>query len=151
LAVVIVSFISGLDLANNMQQQFESTLERADTLNLVASKFVRKTLNSQRTKPLKEALNDKVLENDLLDLLGKNAILEIAVVEPSTNEIYADTLTNRIGEQASTYPDFRELVSNASWKEKLTVLRGNDKQFYQLETPLGSSSVTLLKVRVIIL
>src|SRR6185369_12172231 len=87
LAVVIVGSISGVDLANNMQQQFESTLDRADLIRLTAGKFVSKTLNSQRSKPMREALRDPELTSDLQDLLGKNAILEIAVVDPPTDEV----------------------------------------------------------------
>jgi len=152
LAVVIVGSISGVDLANNMQQQFESTLSRAETLKLVAAKFVSKTLNSQRTKSLPEALRDSVLQNDLLDLLGKNAILEIAVVDPKTNEVLADSLPERRGEKAGPYPDFRDLVNRATWYEKWQVLRGTDRQLYQLEQALGTPpNLTLLAVRVIIL
>jgi len=152
LAVVIVGTISGVDLANNMQQQFESTLSRAETLKLVAAKFVSKTLNSQRTKPLRDALRDPVLRNDLLDLLGKNAILEIAVVDPQTNEVLADSIPERLGEKAGPYPDFRDLVNHADWSEKWQVLRGTDRQLYQLEQALGTPpNRTLLAVRVIIL
>jgi len=154
LAVVIVGSISGVDLVNNMQQQFDSTLSRAETLKLVAGKFVSKTLNSQRTKPLRDALRDPVLRNDLLDLLGKNAILEIAVVDPHTNEVLADSIPERLGEQAGPYPDFRDLVNRAPWYEKWQVLRrsGSDRQLYQLEQALGTPpNLTLLAVRVIIL
>jgi len=152
LAVVIVGSISGVDFANNIQQQFESTLSRADTLKLVAAKFVSKTLNSQRTKSLRDALRDPVLQNDLLDLLGKNAILEIAVVDPKTNEVLADSIPERLGEKAGPYPDFRELVNRAPWYEKWQVLRESDQQVYQLEQALGTPpNLTLLAVRVIIL
>jgi signal transduction histidine kinase len=154
LAVVIVGSISSVDLVNNMQQQFDSTLSRAETLKLVAAKFVSKTLNSQRTKSLREALRDKVLQNDLLDLLGKNAILEIAVVDPNTNEVLADSIPERLGEKAGPYPDFRDLVSQSPWYDKWKILRGssNDRQLYQLEQALGTPpNLTLVAVRVIIL
>jgi len=112
LAVVIVGSISSVDLVNNMQQQFDSTLSRADTLKLVAAKFVSKTLNSQRTKSLREALRYKVLQNDLLDLLGKNAILEIAVVDPKTEVALADSIPDHVEKKIGPFPDFRDLVNN---------------------------------------
>src|SRR3954454_3913811 len=93
LAVAIVSIISGLDLTTNMKQQFDATLERAEILNPVATKFVKRTLNSRLSVPLREALRDNVLAADLLDLLTKaGAILEIAVVDPNPkrNEVLAD-------------------------------------------------------------
>src|ERR1039457_120174 len=101
LVVVLVSSISGLDLANNMQQQFEATLAQADTVMSAAGKFVTKTLNSQRSKPIPDALRDAELAGDLLDLLGKNAILEIAVTNPTTHEILADSSPDRLGDKAS--------------------------------------------------
>ena len=95
LAVAIVSIISGLDLSTNMQQQFDATLERAEILNPVATKFVKRTLNSRLTVPLREALRDNVLAADLLDLVTKTgAILEIAVVDPK-NEVFADSDISR--------------------------------------------------------
>jgi signal transduction histidine kinase len=149
LVVVLVSSISGLDLANNMQQQFEATLAQADTVMSAAGKFVTKTLNSQRSKPIPEALRDDELAGDLLDLLGKNAILEIAVTDPATHEILADSSPDRLSEKAPPYPDFRELVSVDPWYVKWKVLGGSD--LYQLETHLGPRpDVTLLAVRVII-
>ena len=149
LVVVLVSSISGLDLANNMQQQFEATLAQADTVMSAAGKFVTKTLNSQRSKPIPDALRDAELAGDLLDLLGKNAILEIAVTNPTTHEILADSSPDRLGDKASPYPDFQELVKDDPWWVKWKVLGGGD--LYQLETHLGPTpDVTVLSVRVII-
>ena len=62
LSVVIVGSISGVDFGNNMQQQFESTLDRADLIKATAGKFVSKTLNAQRTKPLPEVLKETVMD-----------------------------------------------------------------------------------------
>src|SRR6476661_650624 len=121
LAVAIVSIISGLDLSTNMKQQFDATLERAEILNPVATKFVKRTLNSRLTVPLREALRDKVLAADLLDLVTKaGAILEIAVVEPH-NEVFADSDISRIGKSAGPYPDFRDLVKRPGIVEKIKV------------------------------
>ena len=69
-----------------------ATLERAEILNPVATKFVKRTLNSQLTVPLREALREQGLAADLLDLVTKTRrILEIAVVDPMTNEVFADS------------------------------------------------------------
>src|SRR5947209_5471354 len=88
LVVVIVATISVIDLGNIMQLQFEATLERADVINPVATRFVKQTLNSQLAVPLREALHQKALSSDLLDLVtNARAILEIAVVDPKTNEV----------------------------------------------------------------
>lgn len=151
LAVIMVGTISAVDILNNMQQQFESTLAQAETLNLVAVNFVTKTLNSQRTTPLREALRDPVLASDLLSLLGKNAILEIAVTDPTTYEILADSSPDRIGEKAGPYPDFRTLVKEQSWYEKWKVLRASQDLSYLLERKLGPTpEVNLVSVLVIV-
>src|SRR4051794_5165734 len=153
LAVAIVSIISGLDLATNMKQQFDATLERAEILNPVATKFVKRTLNSRLTVPLREALREKVLAADLLDLVTKTgAILEIAVVDPK-NEVLADSDFSRIGQQAGPYPDFRELVKRPGIIEKFSLLwpRTKNDQYYQIEQALATpTGETVLLVRVIV-
>jgi signal transduction histidine kinase len=152
LAVAIVSIISGIDLATNMQLQFEATLERAEVLNPVATKFVRQTLNSNLTVPLRTALRDKTLATDLLDLLTKSPnILEIAVVDAKTDEALADSDPARLGQKSGPYPDFRDFVAHASLWEKINMLRSHAPQYFQLErvltTPEGEP---VLRVRVVI-
>ncbi len=150
LAVVIVVAISGVNFANNMQQQFEATLARADTLKQVASKLVAQTVNEQRTKSLREALREPKLTSDLLDLLTRaKAIVEIAVTEPHTNEVWADSSASNLGTEVH-YPNFSTLVNQEGWYEKWKVLRGSDQKFYQLEQQLGSGEKPVLAVKVII-
>ena len=80
LVVVIVATISVIDLGNILQLQFEGTLERADVINPVATRFVMDTRNSQLDIPLREALRATSLSQDLLDLLtNAKAILEIGI------------------------------------------------------------------------
>ncbi len=152
LAVVIVVAISGVNLANNMQQQFDATLARADTLKQVASKLVASSVNEQlRTKSLREALRDPKLGNDLLDLLTRaKAIVEIAVTDPKTNEVWADSSVSNLGIVAGPYPNFTTLVNQEGWYQKWKVLRGSDQKFYQLEQQLGSGGEAVLNVRVIV-
>jgi len=151
LAVLMVSVISGVDLANNVQQQFEATLKLADEINPVATKFVRRTRNSQLTKSLREALRDKDLADDLLDLVtDANPILEIAVVDPHTNEVLADSDPTRLGETSGPYPDFRQLVKNTGVIRKFRMLTSRTPLYYQVERRLATpSGETVLLVRVI--
>jgi len=152
LVVVLVGAISGMDLASNMQEQFEATLERAEVLNPVATKFVRQTLNSRLTVPLREALRDSSLERDLLDLVtDARAILEIAVVDPKTNEVLADSDPSRLGQTSGPYPNFRNLVLDTGWQQKVQVLLSHAPEYYQLERALATpAGETVLLVRVII-
>jgi signal transduction histidine kinase len=151
LVVAIVSIISGLDLATNLKQQFDATLDLAEVLNPVATKYVKRTLNSQITRPLREALRDQTLADDLLELLtNSGAVLEIAVLEPKTNEILADSDHSRIGQFAGPYRDFRDLVQRAGLFEKAKLLFRQDENLYQIEQGLGSAGETVLLVRVIV-
>src|ERR1041385_3827067 len=85
LVVLMVGFISAVDLIMNMEQQFDATLQRARFLVPLADKYVSHAYNAQLRVPVAEALADKVLASDLLDLLTKEqAILEIAVIDPHT-------------------------------------------------------------------
>ena len=153
LAVIMVSAISGVDLATNMQQQFEATLKRADELNTSASEIVKVTLNSQLNKPLRAALRDPSLQPILEKLVtAAKAILEIAIVDAPTNQVLADSAPelNRLGSDAGHYPDFRALVRQTSWYTKWRVLRGSEREYYQVEQQLGSGDKPVLSVRLII-
>jgi len=152
LVVVIVATISVIDLGNILQLQFEGTLERADVINPVATRFVMDTRNSQLDVPLREALRATSLSQDLLDLLtNAKAILEIAVVDPKTEEILADSDPKLIGQTSGPYPDFRDLVNRASWWTKLKVLLSRAPDYYKIERPLsGPSKEPVLLVRVIV-
>ena len=151
LVVALVSIISAINLAGDVQQHFDATLERAEVLNTVATTFVRQTLNSRLTVPLREALRDPQLSKDLLDLVtDARAILEIAVVAPKTEEVLADSDPKRIGQTSGPYPNFRNLVAHTGWFEKLRVLNTHAPQYYELERALASGGETVLLVRVII-
>src|SRR5215469_1818315 len=88
LASLMVGLVSAVDLANEMDRQFESTWERANTLKTVASSMVSQSLNRQRRVPLREALRDADLQSLMIAIMSaSHAILEVAVVDPHTNEI----------------------------------------------------------------
>jgi signal transduction histidine kinase len=152
LAVFMVGIISAVDLGNNVQQLFESTLERADVLNPVATQWVQQTLNSQLTTPLRVALRDPNLATTLIQLVADaHAILEIAVVDPASNDILADSAPGRIGEQAAQHADFRQLVTQTGWLRKVELLLSRDPAYYQLQRSLATpTGEPVLYVRVII-
>src|SRR5262249_4614097 len=91
-------------------------------------------------------------QTELITLLAnEKVIIEIAVVDPNTNEILADSSPDRRGEQGGPFKDFRALVEDQNWYDKLLVLRGSTKKFYQLERQYGPSpDQPLLAVRVFI-
>jgi len=149
LATLIVGVISAVDLGNDMQRQFEATLQRAELLQNVATKMVVQSLNRQRTVPLREALRDPDLANGLTDVIvTARAVLEIAVVLPN-NEIVADSDPSRLGVFSPPYRDFRPTVSQTGWAAKLRVLEESGK-YYQLEKQITADGKVLLYVRVIV-
>ena len=91
-----------------MQQQFEANLERAEVLNLVATTLREADAEQPAHGTAAGGPARPELAANLLDLLtNARAILEIAVVDPDTNEILADSDPARIGEKSGPYPDFR--------------------------------------------
>jgi len=149
-ATLLVGIIASVDLGNEMQRQFDTTLERADLLRNVATKMVVQSLNRQRTVPLREAVREPDLVNGLIDIMtASHAVLEIAVVSPQ-NEILADSDPNRIGLTSPPYPDFRPATVGTGWFAKLRILQDSGR-FFQLEKALETADhQTLLNVRVII-
>lgn len=152
LVVLIVSGISIVDLGNKMQWQFDATLKRAELLVRVASEYVIKAQTKNPTQPPRQFLADKVLADDLLDLLvEEKVILEIAVLDPDTTEVFSDSNPTRVGQRSGAYPDFQQLVTKASLLEKAKVLAIRQLDSYSLERPLKTSAgETVLLVRVIV-
>ncbi len=153
LAVAMVSVISLAGLANTVQQQFEANLERAQVLEMVATNYVKQTLNSQLSVPMREALRDPKLADNLLMLLtNARAILEIAVVDPDTNQILADSDPSRIGATAGPYPDFQRVVMESGPAKKLQLLFAHDPNFFQIEQVLENPTTrkSVVSVRVIV-
>lgn len=153
LATYIVGLISAVDLGNIMEIQFDSTLDRAELLKSQATEAVTEAVNRQRNIPMHEAVRDSALTEKLRRLVtASKAILEIALVEPDSNEILGDTLPNRLGNIAVTQnPDFHHLVKETGWLAKVRVLMRSDVQYYQLQNSLGATAdKPLLYVRVIV-
>ena len=151
LATLMVTVISVFNLTHEMEFQFDVTLERAETLKAVAADQVKSALNRQLKLPLREALRDPGLVSLFRNIVAaEKPILEVAVVDPhGEDEILLDSSPDRQGVHAPPYKDFRPLVTQSSWIDKVRVL-WNDKDYYQLSQPLGSGEQTLLDVRVVI-
>ena len=110
LMAFVVSFIGVLDVGNEMQQQFDFTMERAELLRRVATYMVVQTLDRQRTVPLREALRDPELSSALVDIVtASRALLEIAVCDRN-NEILADSDPGRLGKSFPGYAPFEPVV-----------------------------------------
>jgi len=150
LAVVLAGFISFVDLAGEINQQFAATLERAENLRTLASDLVGLSLNRQLTKPLNEAVRDPEVSTLLRDtMLASHAIVEIGVLSPD-NEILADSIPDEIGKfQFPPYEDFGPVVTQKNWYGKWRVLR--EKKYYKLQQPLGpQNGPPTLFVRVVV-
>ena len=136
LATVMVGLLSAIDLVNNMEQRFNDTLERAETLKALATKYVKDALNSQRAKSAPEALGNPALAQNLVVLMvNSHAISEITVFDTKSRDKLADSTLLRLGEKAEEYRDFRALVEKTSWSQKFKALFGSDN--YQLKERLG--------------
>lgn len=152
LASLMVGLVSFVELENEIERQFEATLERADNLKGVATDLVAQSLNRERAKPLDEVLRAPELQRLLVDIMtASHAILEIAVVDPN-NRIVLDSDRDRVGVTAPPVPYFRPIVTNTNWYEKTQILLRPGTHYYQLEqSKLGTSEQgPLLYVRVII-
>ena len=148
LTALTATLLAALDLANDMQRQFDATLERAQMLQLVAAKMAVQAVNGQRTASWDEAWRDPTLARGLVDIMAaSHAVLEIAVVDHN-NVILADSHPTLVGTTSSAYPDFSQVVSSGVF-DKLRLLFG-ERKYYQLAEPLGSPGDPQFDVRVTI-
>jgi signal transduction histidine kinase len=148
---VIVLIVSAVDLTQEVQNQFESTLERAEFFKGAAVDVVRRTLNRDRTAPLVEALHDTDLSDELLSIMtASQSLLEIAVCDPQ-GKILADIPPpGQTGSKFPGYRDFRPLVQG-TLRDKARVLWGDSQEKYQLSQGLGAAGQSpVLYVRVVV-
>ena len=149
--VLVVSLLLTTAVDDLIKTQFDSTLERAHTLKSVATSMISQSINRQRTLSLREALREPDLQILMIDIVtASHAILEVAAVDPQTNEILLDSDPGQLGMKSPQYDDFQPLVVSSSWWNKLQVLLRSGKRYYQLENPLGTRLKPLLYVRVVI-
>ncbi|MGP8247487.1 MAG: two-component system sensor histidine kinase NtrB [Bryobacteraceae bacterium] len=144
--VLMVAFLSAVDLANELQVQFQSTLDRAASVCTFATDMVKSSLNRQLSLPLELALQDPDLANMLRDSMAKaSAILEIAVVNEN-NEILADSIAENVGKFMPPYASFQSVVTDTNWYGKLEILNAKAK-YYMLERTLRPPTI---HVRVVV-
>jgi len=144
----IVAIISILDLGYQMDAQYEATLEHAELLQRTATSTVVEALNRDRQHPWRETLRSSNLERNLIDILSaSHALLEIAVCD-NNNEILLDSDPKSLGKKFPHYTDFRPIVDNTNWLDKVKIL--NQRTYYQLQQPLGTPGKPELYVRVVI-
>jgi signal transduction histidine kinase len=145
----VIAIISALDLGHQMDAQFTLTLERAELLKRVASNMVRETLNRDHQLPWREALRSENLQRNLIDVAtASHTLLEIAVCDATNNKVLLDSEPNRTSLDFPPYPRFEPIVQHTNWIQKFKIL--NQKQYYQLEVPLGQQGKPELYVRVVI-
>jgi signal transduction histidine kinase/HAMP domain-containing protein len=149
---LMVGTISAIDFSNQIRQEFEGALERADLLKRVVVDMVVRSLEREPNLPIREALSrDPRLEAQLVDILSAApALLEISISDRN-NRILLASAPERAGETYVPYPDFRPVVREQSWLGKLRALR-DDRSNFQLEEALGleGEDAAMLYVRVII-
>jgi signal transduction histidine kinase len=151
LETLIVGVISAVDLGIVMQLEFDAAKYRAGLVRDVASEYVLQVLNRLPPLPPREALRDPMLRGRLSKLLTEsNELIEIAVVDPATQQILADSLPDP-GQISRKYPDFDDLVTRSGWLQKLTLISARENRFYQMEKTLGrEAGAPLAFVRVIV-
>jgi len=153
LATLIVTLVSGVDLANFMQLQFSSMLERGELVRDVATLAVKDSLNRPRQpSSLREALRDPVLRERLLKLIGQSkALSEIALVSAvDSEEVLASTTIIHNGQPSVPVPDFGKFVKTSSFMDRLRVIINKEPVYFKLDEDMGSGGQVLFKLRLIL-
>lgn len=136
---LIVGAVGAFDLAQEINNQFQFTKERADAAKERAEEAVNRALVRTRAPSIPDSLRqDAELPNDLVKIMTaeKSPVIEIAVCDPQ-GVIVADTGPTSVGTTFPAYPEFEPLVEG-SLRQKITVLAGNaTKQKYQLSQGLA--------------
>jgi len=149
LAVLMVTTISVIDLGNEMQAKFDDTLKRAQGYQRLAVDDVKQALNSDRKLTVREALRKQSLVDSFKNIMRDSQIEELAVVDPTTNEILLDSIPGLLGQRLENREDFEPLVKQANWMQKFRALASVTHKYQLLPTVLEVDG-SFLSVRAII-
>ena len=147
---LIVGAVGAFDLAQEINNQFLFTRERADICKDRAEEAVNRVLDRNRTATIPDAVRqDPKLRDDLLKIMtaAKSPVWEIAVCDLQ-GVILADTESVNVGNKPPPYPDFKPLVEG-SLTTKVRVLLGQSQR-YQLSDKLGVEQKPAVDIRIIV-
>lgn len=145
---LIVGFVSTLDLADEINRQFQSNRQRAEAALRIAVDIVVDALHTAVTT---DALNNRLMSEELQPLLSvSHTLIEIAVSDPS-DRILADTQKDQVGKQFPVMDSFSSLVDRTNWWDKLRLLL-RDKSTYRISQDLAVSgeATKLLTVHTVV-
>lgn len=148
---VIVGFVSVVDLNDDLNTQFQATLDKSDLIGRMVYIQITRAIEHDPKAPVEVAVREEPELNDRLVQLmtEQNTLAEIAICD-ARNRILADTTEERIGKIFEPLPSLRTVVRGGSWREKLRALwtKGGG---YQIEQPRGfNSKEPLLIVRMVV-
>lgn len=153
LVAVIVGVVSAVDLAQEVNHQFQADFGRATLYKKEAVDVVTGTLNLDRNRriPIRDALaNDPDISPNLLKVVtdSQSPLNEVAVCDLQ-NVVLADSDPSQVNKIFPSYPDFQRLVEG-KLKEKLRVLFADYRKNYQLAQGLGAEEKPEIYVRVVV-
>jgi signal transduction histidine kinase len=150
LVAVIVGVVSAVDLAQEVNHQFQADFDRATLYKRDAVKAVTRTVNRYPRLTIGQALaTDPDLPVDLLKVVTESQSLNEVAVCDLQGVILADSEPTRIGKIFPAYPDFQRLVEG-TLKEKLRVLFADYRKDYHLAQGLGAGGKPEIYVKVVV-
>jgi signal transduction histidine kinase len=148
---LIVGAVGAFDLAQEINNQFFFTRERAEFCKDRAEEAVNRVLDRNRTATIPDAVRqDPKLRDDLLKIMTapKSPVWEIAVCDLQ-GVILADTESVNVGNNVPSYLDFKPLVEGSLTK-RIRVLLGTSQRYFQLSDRLGVGQKPAVDIRILV-
>ncbi|MDQ6699170.1 MAG: ATP-binding protein [Acidobacteriota bacterium] len=149
---LIVGFVSTLDLADEIDRQFQSNRQRAEAVLQIALDLVIDSLQPNFHSTVTSDISNKGLISEELQPLitVSHSLVEIAVCDPH-GRILADTKPEHVGAMFPAIDSFSSLVNRTNWWDKLRVLLW-DKSTYRISQDLAvaGKSTPLLTVHTVV-
>ena len=151
--VLIVGTVGAFDLAQEINNQFEFTKERAQSLSDRAKEAANHALLRNPAPSIPDALRqDTQLPGDLVYMMATAPnVVEIAICDPQKNIILADT-SNNAGNKCPAEASFEPLLKG-SIEQKIRALTVDaDKKKYQVSLALAppSQNTAAIDIRVVV-
>lgn len=150
---LLVGVISILDLTEEINRQFESTLARAGLVRKLTVELVYRVVDSQPKLAVTDAIRrDARLPQQLTALMtATHALVQISVCD-SQGVILSDSDPAHVGNFLPRYEEFGDLVKRTRWWDRFRVLTGGPRNFQVAEELVSSdqNKIPLLSVRLVL-
>lgn len=145
----IVITISVMDLADEIDRQFQVSLRRTESLARLATSATNRSV--QRNHGVQQSVRgDQGLTDEFRELMTEAGPVTAIAVCDSSNQVLNNAQAERIGQPCPKENPFKGLVLRTHWWDKVSVLSKDSDVLYTNSSQLTSARAPDLQLRLVV-